>query len=93
MGIAWYLLFTVLCKITITSGEDDLAKKVEPYAPLPSQRWNTIRQLSESGIFTGVLLMSVLPFLEDQKENILTIVQCSKEAGARFIYPAFGMTM
>ena len=37
--------------------------------------------------------MPVLPFLEDKKENILTIVQCSKEAGARFIYPAFGMTM
>ena len=83
----------VLCKITITSGEDDLAKKVEPYAPLPSQRWNTIRQLSESGIFTGVLLMPVFALLEDKKENILTIVQCSKEAGARFIYPAFGMTM
>ena len=37
--------------------------------------------------------MPVLPFLEDTEENVLGIVREAKRAGARFIYPAFGMTM
>jgi DNA repair photolyase len=37
--------------------------------------------------------MPVLPFIEDTKENILAIVHKAKESGARFIYPAIGMTL
>ena len=37
--------------------------------------------------------MPVLPFLEDSAENVLEIVRLAGECGARFIYPAFGMTM
>ena len=37
--------------------------------------------------------MPVLPFLEDNTDNILAIVHKAKEAGARFLYPAFGMTL
>ena len=37
--------------------------------------------------------MPVLPFLEDNKENITAIVRKAHEAGARFIYAEFGMTL
>ena len=32
-------------------------------------------------------------FLEDNEENVVSIVRKAHEAGAKFIYPAFGMTM
>ncbi len=83
----------VLVKMTITSAEDDLCRKIEPYVAPSSQRFAAIRKLSEAGIFTGVLLMPVLPFLEDTPENIRAIVQQAEKAGARFVYPAFGVTM
>lgn len=38
-----------------------------------------------------VLLMPVLPFLEDNVENVRAVAEAA-EAGARFVYPAFGMT-
>lgn len=83
----------VLCKVTITTAEDELSKKVEPGAPLSSERFAMIEQLSSKGIFAGILLMPVLPFLEDSKENVLAIVKRAHESGAKFIYAAFGMTL
>ena len=83
----------VLCKITITTHDDALAGKLEPNAPSSSQRFEAVRALSDAGIFTGILLMPVLPFLEDTTDNVLTILRKAKECGARFVYPAFGMTL
>lgn len=83
----------VLCKITITTADDELAAKVEPHAPSSSERFQALEQLSANGLFAGILLMPVLPFLEDTKENVLAIVKKAHETGARFIYPAFGMTL
>ena len=83
----------VLCKLTVTTASDSLSQKLEPGAPSSSRRLAALSSLSEKGIFSGILLMPVLPFLEDSAENILEIVRLAGECGARFIYPAFGMTM
>ncbi len=83
----------VLCKVTVTTADDALAKKIEPNVSSPSQRLDMIARLSEKGIFTGILLMPVLPFLEDNKENIMSVVRCAHQAGARFIYAVMGMTL
>ena len=37
--------------------------------------------------------MPVLPFIEDTPENIIGIVRQAREAKAKFIYPAFGVTL
>ncbi len=83
----------VICKLTVTTADDALAAKLEPGAPSPSRRLAAVERLSEAGVFTGVLLMPVLPFLEDREEQVLQVVDAAAEAGARFIYAAFGMTM
>lgn len=82
----------VVCKITITTTDDALAAKLEPHAPSPTRRLAAIEKLSRAGVFTGVLLMPVLPFLEDSEENVLSVVEGAARAGAKFVYPAFGMT-
>ena len=83
----------ILCKITITTADDKLAEKIEPGAASSSLRFSAVSDLSSKGFFTGILLMPVLPFLEDNEENILKIIKAAHEARARFIYPAFGMTL
>ena len=82
-----------LCMLTVTTADDDLAAKVEPGAPPPSRRLAAVENLAKAGLFTGVLLMPVLPFLEDTEENILAVVDRAADAGARFVYAAMGMTM
>lgn len=83
----------VICKISITTADDALARKIEPYAPLPSSRFAAIKELRKAGIFTGILLMPVLPFLEDTLDNILQIIHLARECDANFIYPFFGVTL
>lgn len=83
----------VIAKITITAYKDDLCKIIEPKVASSSERFKAIKALAEAGIFTGVLMMPVLPFIADNEENIKSIVVEAAASGARFIYPAIGMTL
>lgn len=83
----------VLCKVTVTTTDDHLAEKIEPHVSSPSKRLELLDALSRNGIFAGILLMPVLPFIEDNEENIRLIVKAAHETGVRFIYAAFGMTL
>jgi len=78
---------------TITTADDALAAKLEPGAPSPSRRYQAIKTLSGQGIYTGITLMPVLPFIEDNEENIAMIVEGAHRAGAKYIVASFGMTM
>lgn len=83
----------VLCKITVTTCDDVLAAKLEPRAPSSSARLAAVEKLAGQGIFTGILLMPVLPFLEDTPDGVRRLVRAAYNAGARFVYPAFGVTL
>ena len=83
----------VLVKLTITTLDDALAAKLEPNALPPSRRLEALRCLAGAEIFTGVLLMPVLPFLEDNEENVLSVLRAAAGAGARFVYAYFGVTL
>ena len=60
----------VLLKVTVTTADDDLAGKIEPHVSRPDARFRMIEKLSKNGLYTGILLMPVLPFLEDSTKNI-----------------------
>lgn len=79
--------------VTITTAYDEMSLKVEPGAPPSSNRFKLIRQLTDSGIYTGVLLMPVLPFIQDNKTNVRRIIEMAVDSGARFIFPWFSVTL
>ncbi len=83
----------VVVIFTITCFDDQLCKKIEPNVALTSQRLKAIETLSKFNITTGVILMPVLPFINDTEENIKNIVNAAANAGAKFIYPSFGVTL
>lgn len=78
---------------TITTANDDLGKQVEPGAPLPSARFHALQKLAEKGIYAGVTLMPVLPFLQDDPQNIRAIVRRAADSGAQYIIASFGVTL
>ncbi len=82
----------VVCKLTVTTADDALAAKIEPRAPSPSRRLAAVEGLAREGIFTGVLLMPVLPFVEDSWKNVRSVTEAAARAGAKFVYAAFGVT-
>ncbi len=78
--------------LTITTTDDDLARKIEPFAPPPSDRLKALKTLRKAGIYAGITLMPVLPFITDTQENITQLVDAAKEADAAYILAAMGMT-
>jgi DNA repair photolyase len=83
----------VIVKMTITTADDKLCKKIEPNVAASSKRFAAIKKLSGEGIFVGILLMPLLPYIEDTEENISSIIKLAHESGAKFIFPAFGVTL
>lgn len=83
----------ILTGISITAADDTLAKKIERNVSSSSKRFNAVAELANASLYSGILLMPVLPFITDSKENILSIIHQAHNAGARFIYPWFGMTL
>ncbi len=79
--------------ITITTTNDELAAKIEPGAPVSSKRFEALKQLSEAGIYCGICLMPVLPFITDSQENIKKVLFCAKENGASYVLGFMGMTL
>jgi len=78
---------------TITTADDDLGKKLEPGAPPVSRRFAAMRALAAREIYTGVTMMPILPFIEDNEENVVQIVEQAHAHGASYIIPGFGMTL
>ena len=78
---------------TITTADDALGKKLEPGAPLVSNRFKAMQILAAHGIHTGVIMMPILPFIEDKQENITEIVRKADAHGASYIIPSFGMSL
>jgi DNA repair photolyase len=78
---------------TVTTADDALSRRLEPGAPVSSRRLAALRILNRRGLLTGITLMPVLPFIEDNEENIRQIITLAAGNGARYILPAFGMTL
>ncbi len=78
---------------TITAVDDATSRRIEPHAPPSSERFRAMRALADKGIYTGVTLMPLLPFINDTKENLAGIIRQAADAGASYIIPAYGVTL
>ena len=78
---------------TITTADDELARKVEPLSPPSSTRFRALETLAEHGIETRIALMPTLPFIEDSWEDVSEIVERGHRCGVKAIVPWFGMSM
>lgn len=83
----------VLCKMTLTTADDKLCKLIEPNVSVSSERFEALAKMSDNGIFTGITMMPILPFIEDSTDNIIKIIRTAHECGVKCIYPAFGLTL
>ena len=81
--------------ITITTAQDALCRKLERRAAPSSERFAALNALAKAGVPCGVLLMPLLPFINDTLENVRQIVQRTADVGARWIFafPDLGVTL
>ncbi len=83
----------VIIKFTITTPDDNLSKIIEPNVCISSKRLEAIKILNDNGIFTGIMMNPVLPFITDKEEDIKRLVKLANSYGAKFIHTYMGMTL
>ena len=62
-----------------------IASTLEPGAPLPQQRLDTMKKCREAGLFVGMNCMPVLPFISDTEEKLEELITAAKDHGADYI--------
>jgi DNA repair photolyase len=63
----------------------DIAATLEPGAPPPQQRIETLMRCKDAGLNVGVNLIPVLPFINDTEEALDQMIAAFKAAGADYV--------
>ncbi len=66
--------------MSIAFADDDMARKMEPFAPAPSQRFKAMRELADAGVSVGVGIAPIIPGLNDSQ--VAEILERARENGA-----------
>lgn len=66
--------------ISVTFWDSDVARAIEPYAPTPARRIETIRRLAARNIPVGVNMAPLIPGLSDR--DLIPILEAARSAGA-----------
>ncbi len=75
---------TLVVHITITTPDADLTRKLEPRAPRPDLRFETVRRLRAAGLQVGILNSPLLPGITDSAEAIDNMALLARQADASF---------
>ncbi len=68
--------------LSITTLDEDLARRLEPRAGRPRRRLAAMKALAEAGVPTGVLFAPLIPGLNDHEME--SVLAAAREAGAQF---------
>jgi DNA repair photolyase len=72
--------------ISVTTLDGELARRLEPRAAAPHRRLQAIRQLSEAGVPTAVMVAPIIPALADQElERILEAAAAAGASSAGYV--------
>ena len=77
-------------QMTLTTADDELCEILEPNVCLTSRRVEVLEKFNEAGIPTVVWLCPILPYINDNKENIKGILDYCRDVNVKGIL-CFGM--
>jgi DNA repair photolyase len=77
-------------QMTLTTYDEELCKIIEPDVCTTKQRYETLKILKENKIPTVVWLSPILPFINDNEENLRGVLSFCFDAGVKGII-CFGM--
>lgn len=81
-----------LISFSFSSTNDKLSNIFEPGSSPPSERLKTIKELKQNGLFCGMFLLPVIPFITDSADIMKQTINDGYEAGVDFIVFG-GMTL
>jgi DNA repair photolyase len=72
--------------LTITTLNVELARILEPRAPRPDLRMETVHKLSQAGIAVGISCSPVIPGITDAPKNLEALVRAAAAAGGKHVF-------
>lgn len=75
----------VVISFSLSTLDETIATTLEPGAPLPRVRLETMRKCKEAGFLVGVNCIPALPFISDTEESLEAMVTAAKQYGADYI--------
>ena len=80
--------------MTLTTTDEALCRQLEPYVCTTKECFAVLKKLNEAGISTVVWLSPILPFINDTKENLQTILDyCNETKVYGIICFSMGLTL
>jgi DNA repair photolyase len=76
----------VFVNITITTLNAELARILEPRAPRPDLRLETMQKLNEAGVNAGVICAPVMPGITDAPKDLEALVRAVAKAEGKYIF-------
>jgi len=67
--------------ITVTTMDEEVARRLEPGAPSPERRMRALEKISSAGVPAILRLDPIIPHLNDSEESILAVIKRAKRSG------------
>ena len=82
----------LIISFSFSTLKKEISSILEPGAPSPMERLETMKKCSEAGFKTGIVNMPVLPYISDSEEDIEAMVRAAKNYGAHYLMSS-GLTL
>jgi len=79
------LKYGAIISFSVSTLDEKLAKILEPGAPAPKERLETMKKCKEEGFLAGVCYIPVLPFISDTEEQLDEMIKTAKDYGADYV--------
>ncbi|WP_409201089.1 radical SAM protein [Methanobrevibacter sp. DSM 116169] len=77
----------VIISFSFSTIDDEIAKIMEPNAPLPSDRLKTMKKLSNKGFKVGATFMPILPFISDSGDDLKEAIFEFSKNNCQYVIP------
>jgi DNA repair photolyase len=71
--------------LSVPTLDEKVWRQTEPHTPHPRARLEAVAELNRRGISSGVLVMPLMPGINDSPEQVDPLVELAREAGASFV--------
>ncbi|MBX5326900.1 MAG: radical SAM protein [Candidatus Bathyarchaeia archaeon] len=74
---------STVVSVTITTPNEDTAKKIEPNAPTPEKRINALQKIVAKGVSATARIDPIIPYVNDDPKEFETLVRMLSEVGVK----------
>jgi len=85
--------YIALINISISTSNNSISEKIEPNTSNSIERFNTIKKLKDEGLYCGISMKPVIPYITDKIDDLNDFLELSKQSQTDFILTDMKLTL